>query len=91
MKFLQTSRGCRVTFEDGEEFAGKELSCSGQRYFAGYSLDSNNMSWRIEENGTVKGVPISLEEKDKLIPLVVSGGKKQGILIEFRGVNICLT
>ncbi|MDR3113085.1 MAG: hypothetical protein LBU09_01780 [Endomicrobium sp.] len=83
MKFLQTSRGCAITFEDGEEFAGKELFCEGEKYSNGYLLDFNASCW-VKDG---KGIPVTQEEKENAVPLIIEGAKKQGFVIELIGVK----
>ncbi|MDR3113170.1 MAG: hypothetical protein LBU09_02210 [Endomicrobium sp.] len=80
---MQTLRGCAVTFEEGEEFKGKELFVIGEGSADGYWLNSNNMKWISQENGKTIGRLIDNDIKEKLISLLVDGGKKQGIMIAF--------
>jgi hypothetical protein len=88
MKFLQTSRGCRITFEEGDEFAGKQLSCDGERYSKGFYLASNIMQWISQDNnGKTVSENVSEDIKNKLMSIIIDGGKKQGIIIAFHEVK----
>jgi len=77
MKFIQTSRGCLIEFNDNEEFAGKSLFLRGEKFSNGYMLGS--MLWENPDKDVVSGS----EEEKYLRNLVKCEGKKQGIEIGF--------